>query len=613
MTRLSRWLRTVGWLALVSSAPAACGGDRDNPTPSSEVDASDARPSLDARSEADASAEEPRGDGSPDRDVTSESADVAVERANDGSTGDVTSEDGSTRDATMPDVATGDGATRDASPDVSNEAATADAPPDAAPEAADASSSLSDACTDQEWAAVTSPLVVVRYTDRYQEDAFDPSSLFFVLADLHGRCRRRVVGVDVTLSPDGTRLAFQTVDGRLWVATPRTISAPVPIPAPRASSTNFSPDGRWLIFESQEQEEGGSPTRAVYVVDADAPVTLKRLPGAVESSWVSWSPSSKQYVYTDGRRILVDCPDRDCSRATPQLPSGVNSFFVWAPDSSQVAAATHPSTAGGAQLFVVDAASGAVTQVTHDPDPDQNIFDFQWSPSGNKLVFFRVTIPFSGPWSNRDIVVVCADGSCRRSLTSQMPPGPGDVDSPSWAPDGTRVAFRWQAQNGTPLHVLTVCPDGSCATDLGEASNPIWSKGGPLLYAQTAAGGVLTGRLVAFCPDGSCSHDLGAAMGYEPTVVGLSHGPGGLAFHDNDEALFVAFGPTTATRVSRDGEAAGFARWSFDDRTIVYKSYSSYSIEAACADGSCHSTVLGPPPPGNAYEEMVGLLLAPAP
>src|SRR5207244_9275544 len=105
----------------------------------------------------------------------------------------------------------------------------------------------------------------------------------------------------------------------------------------------------------------------------------------------------------------------------------------WSPDSSHVAAATLVS---GQQLLVVDARTATVTQVTHDADPDQRIFDLQWSPSSNQILFQRETIPLGGPWTNDDIVVACADGSCLHPLARQLSPAQGQVGQASWASDG---------------------------------------------------------------------------------------------------------------------------------------------------------------------------------
>ena len=54
-----------------------------------------------------------------------------------------------------------------------------------------------------------------------------------------------------------------------------------------------------------------------------------------------------------------------------------------------------------------------------------------WSPDGAKIAFS------SNRDGNREVYVMSADGSNQINLTNS----PNDDNNPSWSPDGTRIAF----------------------------------------------------------------------------------------------------------------------------------------------------------------------------
>jgi Tol biopolymer transport system component len=587
------------------AAAIACGSDSDGEPPFAP--AADSGPG-------DGRAHDARADASADGAV------VDVDASADGAAVDA-------HDATIVDAEAGlaeEGGQSDASDAASRVDAWSDAADafDAA-DASDASDALRDAdssdvgaplgdvCTPVEWAALASPLVVVRL--------YGPSEPWYVIADQNGQCRRVLHADQLVVSPDGRRVAYRSTSTQaLWLVSSRTIDTPEMLLPSGGALGSFSPDGAWIDFEQLIPQDAGSPIPDRYVAKSDAIATRRLIAhGLLE---LAWSPDSKQLAFRANdahyKEVRFDCPDRDCARATPVIPPSGVVGLTWSPDSSRVAAVT--ATTRGEQLVVINAATASPLQITHDADPDQVLSGHVWSPAGDKLAFARVSIPPAGaPWRNRDIVVVCADGSCRHPLASPL--GQGRQGAFAWGPNGARMAFVSQTVNGEPHHVFAACPDGSCSTDLGEATELLWSKGGPYLYVLKQGGRTSPNdAILALCPDGSCSHRLGSTMRFsDGSDRKLSHGPGGLAFKGNDSALYATFGTAAALLLTPNGEYVRSFEWTVDDRAIAYEAYdvngTPQSVQVVCVDGSCRSTILTQSSTGARSMELVATLRPPSP
>lgn len=100
-----------------------------------------------------------------------------------------------------------------------------------------------------------------------------------------------------------------------------------------------------------------------------------------------------------------------------------------------------------------------------------------WSPDGEKIAFAGILR------GNLDVYVVNADGSELRRITKS----PARDTSPSWSPDSTRIAFaRQRGEEGErsvcDSCIVTIGLDGTRAKRLtgadGFASDPAWSPNG---------------------------------------------------------------------------------------------------------------------------------------
>jgi len=105
-------------------------------------------------------------------------------------------------------------------------------------------------------------------------------------------------------------------------------------------------------------------------------------------------------------------------------------------------------------------------------------FSPTWSPDGRRLAFRHLDA------SGSSVYLVNADGTGQKRLTA----GTSDW-SPAWSPDGARIAYSTLRDNQQEL--VTVAPDGNLATVLTpgqEAEYPAWSPDGSRIAFASARG-----------------------------------------------------------------------------------------------------------------------------
>lgn len=252
------------------------------------------------------------------------------------------------------------------------------------------------------------------------------------------------------LSPDGSRLAFECLDGDLVRACmadadgsdPHMLTAdmsdtdhPIDNYAPRA----WSPDGERLVLVGF----GGAPA-GIFTMPASDHGELVRVttsPTGQFDDTLALSPDGSQIVFV--RVPKTDDHDGD--------------VYVVAADGTGLLRLSPP---------------GMAVECCAPPD---------WSPDGSRVVFAA-----ENRLEDWAIYAVDPDGSDRQRIS----PLAGWAFAPRWSPDGRAIAFTWSPP-GSGAEIYIVHPDG---TDLAQftdqgAWNSVWSPDGSQLVFQVGDGG----------------------------------------------------------------------------------------------------------------------------
>jgi len=244
---------------------------------------------------------------------------------------------------------------------------------------------------------------------------------------------------DPHFSPDGRTIVYTVtrIDqkqnrrvSQIWTVGADGAGQPKQLDTgPQSSSQpRWRSDGRTIAFVSSRTEPGaadGTPAKAqlwLLPVDGGPPKKLTSLANGVNA--YQWSP--------DGSRLVVVSSTGGSD--TVKSPSDVRHYTHanykfndsgWFDDKR-----TH--------LFVVDAATGAATQLTSG---DWNDSDPQWSPDGTRIAFVSDRTGKAFDFGrNAEVWVVAATAAAGGPLTKISDHDEPDT-SPRWSPDGQTIAF----------------------------------------------------------------------------------------------------------------------------------------------------------------------------
>jgi Tol biopolymer transport system component len=268
----------------------------------------------------------------------------------------------------------------------------------------------------------------------------------------------------------------------------------------------WSPDGTRIAFRGYHEARN-----SVEVVDAGGgnPTILwvsggGRDQSCAEQDDLAWSKDGRTLAFAahlvcPGQPDLFVVPADGSAQAVRLLASDMNGEFPrFSPDGRRIAFLG--SAGGGAAptgLYVAEvgsagAGAGGLQARRIGPgiegSPYYQWFPPQWSPDGTEL---GVAV---GPFGTGDIVVVKADGSGQRVLTSDQ------AANPTWSPDGKRIAFHRivdesEFLNGRPctMRVWVMNADGSGERRLdplvdGCVLRPSWSPDGTRLLSLLIVG-----------------------------------------------------------------------------------------------------------------------------
>ena len=105
---------------------------------------------------------------------------------------------------------------------------------------------------------------------------------------------------------------------------------------------------------------------------------------------------------------------------------------------------------GNPEIYVMDVNGKNQQRLTNNPNDD---WCPSWSPDGKRIVFFSDRdghVHAKHGWSTDEIYVMDADGGNQQRLTENRV----DDRSPSWSPDGGRIAFVSERDGNSEIYVM---------------------------------------------------------------------------------------------------------------------------------------------------------------